>query len=340
MTGDGGPAVVVVGGGHAGLQAGLKAALLHHTSLTLGRGLKYGRSYYAPQMDNIPGFPEGISGHKLLDLQVAALRRLSPRASYLSPATASAVRRRPEGDYEVEFEWLRQTHRVGADVVILAMGVVDRMPHVQGRIDPIFPWANLGIVDYCVLCDGHTLPGRSVAVLGSDRFAVLTALDLEHFEPASVTLLTHGDPLLADVDGEERERLRGELSRRGIEVLTEEIIGFQGIREKRFGVMFRDGSRRTFDKGFSALGWYSMNDAIPRSLGARFDIEGYVMTDEDGRVQSEEGPPIPGLYAVGDLRNGWNQIPEAWAMAERAVIHAWAEYLPERRRTPARSVPA
>jgi len=37
--------------------------------------------------------------------------------------------------------------------------------------------------------------------------------------------------------------------------------------------------------------------------------------------------PIDRALYVGDQRNGWNQIPEAWATAERAVIHAWASYL-------------
>ena len=71
-----------------------------------------------------------------------------------------------------------------------------------------------------------------------------------------------------------------------------------------------------------------MHAVIPRSLGCRFDPEGFVVTDEDCRALAEAtGEPIPGLYCIGDLRNGWNQIPEAWATAERAVIHAWASYL-------------
>ncbi|HUJ78364.1 MAG TPA: FAD-dependent oxidoreductase, partial [Thermoplasmata archaeon] len=65
---------IVLGGGHAGLQAALKAALLQYSVLVVDRGPKYSRSYYAPRLENIPGFPEAISGHKLLDLQIAALK--------------------------------------------------------------------------------------------------------------------------------------------------------------------------------------------------------------------------------------------------------------------------
>jgi thioredoxin reductase (NADPH) len=318
--------LVIVGGGHAGLQAGLKAALLHHTAAIIDRGPKYSRSYYSPRMDNIPGFPEGISGHKLLDLQIAAVHGVSERTGYFTPATATAAKR-IEGGFEVAFDWLKQPRTVGGRALVWATGVVDRMPVVGGAIDPIFPWANFGIVDFCIFCDGHTLPGKTVGVLGHDAFGVRTALDLRHFGPSSLVLLTNGRPLLEGSPEAERSELTGRLTEAHIEVLETEISGFDGIREKRFGVMFADRSSRTFDKGFSALGWYDQHQALPRSLGAAIDGEGFVRTDSDSRVLDDQGQPIPGFYCIGDLGTGWNQIPEAWAQAERAVIHAYAEYL-------------
>ncbi|MGA3022088.1 MAG: FAD-dependent oxidoreductase [Thermoplasmata archaeon] len=318
---------VVVGGGHAGLQAAVKAALLQHSVALLDRGPKYSRSYYAPRMANIPGFPEGVSGHRLLDQQIAAVRKLDDRVGYFTPATVTSLEKTAEG-FAVTFEWLKQTQVARGRVVVLAMGVVDRIPVVGGKIDPIFPWANQAIVDFCLLCDGHDLVGKSVAVLGHDAFAARTALDILHFRPKSVELLTHGRPLLDGVPEPDRSTLAATLRERGIPAVTAEMVGFDGIREKVFGVRFADGSHRTYDRGFSGLGWYDMHDAIPRSLGCRFDADGYVVTDEDCRaIADATGEPIPGLYCVGDQRNGWNQIPEAWATAERAVVHAWASYL-------------
>ena len=318
---------VILGGGHAGLQAGLKAALLGYTAVIVDRGPKYSRSYYAPRMDNIPGFPEGVSGHRLLDQQIAAVRRVDEQVSYITPAHATSVTRDGSG-FSVAFDWLKQPRTVGGRVLVLALGVVDRIPEVGGKIDPIFPWANLGLVDFCLLCDGHVFPGKSVAVIGHDAFAARTALDILHFRPASVELLTHGAALLAGGHDDERESLLRELASRGIGSVPTEIVGFDEIREKRFGVRFADGSHRSYDFGFSALGWFDMHGAIPRSLGCRFDPDGYVVTDEDCRALADiSGEPIPGVYCIGDLRNGWNQIPEAWATAERAVIHAYAEFL-------------
>jgi thioredoxin reductase (NADPH) len=318
--------VVVIGGGHAGLQAGLKASLLGYTAAIVDRGPKYSRSYYAPRMDNIPGFPNGISGHKLLDEQIAAVRK-ADTVGYFTPARALSASRTENG-FAVPFDWLKQTHVARGRALVLAMGVVDRIPSVAGKIDTIFPWANQALVDFCILCDGHDLTGRTVAVIGHDPFAVRTALDVVHFRPASVELLTHGRPLLDGARPEERASLTAALAKSGIGVFEPAMVGFDEIREQRFGVTFADGSHRSYDRGFSALGWYDMHQDLPRVLGCRFDPEGYVVTDEDCRALADAtGEPIPGLYCVGDQRNGWNQIPEAWATAERAVIHAYAEYL-------------
>ncbi len=319
--------IVIVGGGHAGLQAALKAALLNHSVGLLDRGPKYSRSFYAPKMDNLPGFPQGISGHKLLDLQIEALRPWEEKVSYFTPARASSARKVDSG-FEVNFEWLKQPRTIRAKALVLAMGVVDRMPQVDGKIDPIFPWANFAIVDFCILCDGHELQGKSVAVLGDDAFAARTALDLVHFAPTSIEMLTRGGEFLADVTAPERGELERQLTKARITRFDADIAGFDGIREKRFHVKFVDGSIRKYDRGFSALGWYERNKAIPESLGAAFDEEGYVRTDADSRVlAAETAQPIPGLYVIGDQASGWKQIPEAWATAERAIIHAYAYLL-------------
>ncbi|MCI4320712.1 MAG: NAD(P)/FAD-dependent oxidoreductase [Thermoplasmata archaeon] len=318
--------ILVVGGGHAGLQAGLKSALLRQTAAVFDRGPKYARTYYAPRMENIPGFPGSVSGHALLDKQVAQVREAEEWVGYFSPSQVHEVRRTETG-FDVGFDWLRQRLIARGRAVILAMGVVDRMLQLGGDIKPIFPWAYFWIVDFCILCDGHEMGGKAVGVLGHDRFAALTALDLLHFGPTSVEILTHGEPFLGHEPEPARTELLAALEGHHVTIVESAITEFDGIREKRFGVKLADGTTRSYDKGFSALGWWDLHQEIPKSLGATFDEEGFVRVDEDGRVLDAAGQPIPGLYCAGDQKTGWNQVPEAWASAERSVIHAYAEYL-------------
>ncbi|HKS59741.1 MAG TPA: FAD-dependent oxidoreductase, partial [Thermoplasmata archaeon] len=218
---------VILGGGHAGLQAGLKAALLGYTAAIIDRGIKFSRSFYAPKMDNIPGFPEGVSGHVLLDRQVESLRSVGEAVGLFTPARAVAAAKTDSG-FSVEFDWLARRHTARGKVLVLALGVVDRIPEVGGRIDTIFPWANQAIVEFCILCDGHTLPGKTVAVLGSDAFAARTALDLLHFRPKTVEMLLHGQSLLVDSPPEERAALNEALSGAKISTVAPVITGFDG----------------------------------------------------------------------------------------------------------------
>ncbi|MCI4355406.1 MAG: FAD-dependent oxidoreductase, partial [Thermoplasmata archaeon] len=133
--------VVIVGGGHAGLHAALKASLFRYSAAVLDRGPKYSRSFYAPRMDNIPGSPDPISGHVLLDRQIAAVRKAEERVGYFTPARALEARRTDAG-FEIDFEWLARRHIARGRALVLAMGVVDRMPAVAGDIEPVFTWAN------------------------------------------------------------------------------------------------------------------------------------------------------------------------------------------------------
>ena len=181
------------------------------------------------------------------------------------------------------------------------MGVVDRMLEIGGEIKPIFPWANQALVEFCILCDGHTLGGKSVAVLGHDPFAARTALDLLHFHPSSVEMLTHGHPLLEGASELEATSLRAALAEAHIRAVDQRSVGFDEIREQRFGVRFADGSHRSYDRGFSALGWYRPPPGDPPR--ARVSVRrGRLCRDRRG---------LPG--ALGDERGGQSPASTAWA---------------------------
>lgn len=316
--------IAVVGAGPAGLHAALKAALLHHTALVVDKGRKHSRVTFAPRLDNIPGFPEGVSGAELLRRQrrhVAAYERAQGRSfvEFVEPAEVTRLARK-DGLFELTVK-LRKSHEEilrRARAVVLATGVVDRQPYIgdwsQRDIRPILPYANKGLVEYCLLCDGHAVAGKKVAVIGLDYNALGIAVTLRGQFGAEVTVVGCIPCVLgkAHRPGEEHAELLETAAKLDIPVIVQGIRGLQGLAEGRLGLEFEDGSRAEFDKGFLSLGWYKMNTELAGQMGALLDPHGYVRTTEDCEVLGPGEGPIAGLYAIGDIRaETWNQIPIA-----------------------------
>ncbi len=334
--------VAVVGAGPAGLMAALKSALLFHSAVVLDKGKRTSRAFFVPRMNNIPGYPQGVSGRKLLDdlrAHITAVEKIAGKSlvQFEDNVDVTAVTRREDGTYLLEGVRLKgrarteETVAFTARVVVLATGVVDRQPYIGENdydISAILPYANKGIADYCLLCDGHTIRGKDVAVLGIDASAFGIGATLkDHFEAASVTLVTciacvTGDPTH---DHSSHEVLLDSAGDQGLEVIDKTITRLEGLKEERIRLRFNDGSTAEFDKAWVSFGWFKLNNDLATMVGAALDPEGYVRTTEDCEAVDADGEPIPGFFVVGDLRaETWNQIPIALGDAETAIVHAFA----------------
>jgi len=312
--------ILVVGGGPAGLHAALKGAVLNHTVLLVDKGRRYSRVSQAPAIANIPGRP-GIGGDALLEQGRRDLARFADRSGkrlveVAEDAEVTALRRDGDG-WLADVRDARSAWQARARAVILATGVVDRKPGIseyawKGHAT-LAPFLHKGLIGYCLLCEGWSLDGKRVAVLGASEDAAQVAEDVCEQFGGEVTLLTDGAPA-------------PEAARRvGIETRPIEALRDEGP----LVVAFQHGPAREFDKALFALGWHRVNNELARALGAKLDRDGHVVTDAQREVLDERGEPIRGLFAIGDLRAGpWKQIPLAWADAELAVITAYAYRLP------------
>ena len=321
--------LVVVGGGPVGLYAGLRSALLFLRVKVVDKGRKWSRGFYVPMYHNIPTNVEGMTGRDVINQLRKSIAQHMDYASIDDSVTIETITR--DSDLFV----LKGTHQPTkgertyiSRVVVLATGVVDKQPIIGGELKTVFPYANSQLLCYCVLCDGFLANGKDVAVIGNGKIAVLTALDLIHFKAKKVTILTHGTELFDNGDElKETEGLKRQLSTAGVDVVTEEIKSLLGVEENLFGVRLADGGEMIFGIAFSAMGFYKKNNDLAIMLRGEVDETGDIIIDGNCRVLDKGDNPIPGLYAVGDITQNWKQLMIGFGDADRAIIHAWANYL-------------
>lgn len=277
---------IVIGAGPAGLTAATYLGRFHRKALVLDGGSS--RAGWIPESHNTPGFPQGVGGEALL----ARLREQADR--YGAERRAGRARRLVRGAegfvLAFEDEDADAPATVRAPFVLLATGVVDRLPALEGVEDAI----RAARVRLCPICDAYEATGQRIAVLGDSEHGAREAAFLTTYSP-DVTLLDLRSDAPAEGDGVFARLPVG---------LTDIALGPGAV------TVAAGGASRVFDCLYLALGFDSQQD-IARQAGAALD--------EDGRlvVSAHQQTSVAGLYAAGDVVRGLNQI--AVATAEAAI---------------------
>lgn len=199
-----------------------------------------------------------------------------------------------------------------AKYVVLCTGIMDVQPEIKGSIEPIFPMANVGHVDYCIRCDGHRSKGKDTVVIGHTETAAWVACLLyERYQNPSMTILSNGQP----IEVPEESALRDRLKCYGIaydEAPIDQILG-EAKGEGLTGFKLSSGKVVEAQMAFVTLGTIVYN-ALAKELGCQVDERGYVSTDESGETS------VAGVFVGGDLRaNKKKQIYTAWDITVDAV---------------------
>ncbi|MEN1940336.1 NAD(P)/FAD-dependent oxidoreductase [Luteimonas sp. MJ246] len=282
--------VIVVGGGPAGLTAATYLHRFHRACLVLDAGRS--RARWIPESNNCPGFPHGVSGRELL-------RRMREQAADVGLSTwqAEVDRIQPlDGGFEVragEGRWR-------ARKVILATGVTDRLPDMPGVAAAIAS----GALRLCSVCDAYEASDLVIGVYGPAEAVGSHALFLLGYSNSVHVLPSDGG------DGGEagrRSRARGaqwlpgggRLSFDG-EACSYEPPGSAPVR---------------LDTVYAYLG-SDTSAGIAAAAGAALTEEGGIIVDADQQTR------LPGLYAIGDVVSGLNQISVAVGHAAIAATHA------------------
>ncbi|NLA69251.1 MAG: NAD(P)/FAD-dependent oxidoreductase [Gammaproteobacteria bacterium] len=282
--------VAIVGGGPAGLTAACYLRRFHRSCVVLDAGNS--RARWIPESNNCPGFPGGVSGVELL-------RRLRDQADAVSVpvehATVDDIARRGDG-----FELRAGGRRWRARRVILASGVADRLPDA--------PWVEeavgCGALRLCAVCDAYEASDLCIGVHGPADVIGSHALFLRGYS-ASV----HAIPTDDGDGGADGAAARAA----GVAWLPGGgRLEFDG---RRLGYLPPGGEATSFDTVYAYLGM-DTGARLAAAAGAELTGDGEILVDGDQQTR------LPGLYAIGDIVSGLNQISVAVGHAAIAAVHA------------------
>jgi len=294
--------VVIVGGGPAGLTAGIYLSRARLDAVLIEKQAPGGAPALTEKIENYPGFTEPISGFELVDRMRRQAEGFGLKINPYNPLEGL----RDEGDYKV-LETAEGELR--AHAVVLAMGMRPATLGVPG--EDTFHGRG---VSYCATCDGAFFRDRVVAVIGGGNTAVEEAMFLTRF--ASKVILVHRrDRLRAGKIVQERALSHPKMDFKWKKTVKE-IRGEQTVTGLLLADV-EDGSEEEIavDGVFLFVGNVPNTEEIKGIID--LDDKGFVLTDESLQTN------VKGVFAAGDVRSGavW-QVAAAVGDGVKAALRA------------------
>jgi len=292
---------LIVGAGPAGLTAATYLVRFHRRIGVVDAG--HSRARWIPTSHNCPGFPFGVSGTELIDkLRTQA----EGYGAVITTGRVETLRREPAADGQCGL--FIATDDAGrqwrARCVLLATGIVDRMPTLHGPAGALEDAIAAGTIRLCAVCDGYEASDEAIAVYGPVDTAIQHGLFLRTFS-RSVTVLRSqsGEPSATNAQLAKAARIT-------LLPVPARLQQCDGQCEVTLGDLTDTDSTpddrhvRRFDTVYPVLGGDPQTQ-LAVGLGARVDDEGELVAD--AKMQTS----VDGLYAIGDVVSSLNQISVA-----------------------------
>lgn len=288
--------LLVVGGGPAGLTAGIYAERSGLKTAVVEKDTLGGQVALTPVVENYPGFTQ-VGGKTLVDIMV------SHALQYVQIFQGEEVLDIVPSD-PIEVQTTRR--KFLTKTVLLATGASHRNLGVPGEQQ----FSGRG-VSYCATCDGPLFKGRQVIIVGGGNSAVTEALHLKHMGVA-VTLVHRRDNLRA------QDVLAQQLDANGIPILwNTEVREVHGKERVEKVTLWNNQSQELTDLQvdglFIAIG-YEPAVNLAKKIGVEVNTEGYIAHNGVHRTN------IAGIYSAGDVEGGYKQIVTATGQGAAAAM--------------------
>ncbi len=291
---------LILGGGPAGLTAGIYLAQAHVNTILVDTALPGGYVATTHQVSNYPGFPDPLNGYMLSHYMSEQTRK----AGVLVRAAAEVT----SVDLEKKEVVLDGLETVRARAVVIATGSSPRPLGIPGEKE----YRGRGI-SYCATCDAKYYEGKDVVVIGGGNSAVEESLFISRFA-RGITIVHQFAELQANREAQAQafrnERIRFLFAHEPRAFIKHGDMDME-VEVENLKTRERSGLRA---HGVFVFVGFTPNVG-PFNGALNRDDWGYLSTDEMMRTN------IPGVYAVGDVRSKFfRQITTATADGTIAAI--------------------
>ncbi|MGD1901000.1 MAG: NAD(P)/FAD-dependent oxidoreductase [Geitlerinemataceae cyanobacterium] len=294
---------IVVGGGMGGLSAAIYLARYGLKCLIVEKGK--GRSMWMQDLRNYVGLDPETSGIEIL--KQSTKDAIDWGADHLRGFVEDVT---DEGDtFAVKVKVGKKDEEgttFRSKYLIAASGVIDKLPETD-NMQNVYDYAGYTL-HVCMICDGFDMWDQKAVVIAGTEGQINAAFVLNWFTPY-ITVLTHG---LCEVGDEMRQKLADH----GYPLYESPIVKFHGEKHKMSGVELADGTVVEATTGLINMGSIYHNQYLKNIEGLEWNGENLVTNDMAKTTHDR-------IFALGDLKQGLNQVSVAVADGTKAATQIW-----------------
>lgn len=297
--------VVIIGGGAAGLTAGIYCGRARLKTLLIEKSLVGGLATYTNEIENYPGFPEGTTGLGLMDLFHKQAKKFGVKFKLTDVKSVNL-----EGETKT-VETFRNIYE--AKVVIVATGGKPRLTGAKGEADYLYDKG----ISFCATCDAAANTDKTVLVVGSGDAAIEEGMFLTKFAKKVIVSVLHDEGKM-DCNEIAREQA---LSNPKMEFIWNTVVDeFKGDEHLNQVVLKNLKTDELIpvdvDSCFLFIGYIPNTEIFKGILD--MNKGGYLITNEKMETNMD------GVFAVGDVRDKFlKQV--ATAVGDGAIAGFGAE---------------